>query len=113
MPHQELIVIVCLIEFGVREGQLQARDELVAELMKAVVNIDGFISKETFFSKDHPGKLVTTSYWRDSDSLDRWMKETIHKRAMAQGKRFILSYFNAQILSVDHNFEWKAPDAHA
>jgi heme-degrading monooxygenase HmoA len=106
-------MIVCLIEFGVREGQLQTRDELVAELMKAVVHIDGFVSKETFTSRDKPDKLVTLSYWRDNESLDRWMNETVHKRAIALGRRQVLSYFKTQILSVDRNVEWAAPGTSA
>jgi len=106
-------MIVCLIEFGVREGQLETRNELVAQLMKAVVEVDGFISKETFISKDRLEKLVTVSYWRDGESLDRWMNEVAHKRAIALGRRQILSYFKTQILTVDRNVEWTAPEGRA
>jgi len=103
-------MILCLIEFGVREGQLEARNEQVAILMKAIVDIEGFISKETFTSKDHPDKLVTLSYWRDAESLDAWMRNMEHKRAVGLGFRSILSYYKIQILTVERNSEWTAPN---
>lgn len=103
-------VIACLIEFRVRPGAEATRDALVAELMKAVVQIDGFISKETLISRDRPGQLVTVSYWRDDAALKRWMRDPAHMRTIVAGKREVFLNYRIQLAEVVKDVSWSAPD---
>lgn len=103
-------MIVCIIEFGVRPG-LEARHQgIVAELLDEVVKIDGFLSKETFDSRNVPGKLITISYWRDEASLQRWMTNAVHRLAIPVGKREIFSHYGIQIAEVKRVNNWNSPN---
>lgn len=102
-------MIACIIEFAIRPGVEERRDQLVRELMEAVVTVDGFISKETFESRDKPGKLITLSYWRDADGLRAWMKHPAHARNVVVGKRSVFSYYRIQVASVTRDIDWTMP----
>lgn len=102
-------MIACIIEFIIRPGAEGRRDQLVRELMEAVVTVDGFISKETFESRDKPGKLITLSYWRDADGLRAWMKHPAHARNVIVGKRSVFSYYRIQVASVTRDIDWTMP----
>jgi heme-degrading monooxygenase HmoA len=111
--NREHWMIICSIEFAVRPGAEAMRDALVAELMKAVVLIDGFISKETLISRDRPGQFVTVSCWRDEDSLRLWMRDPAHLRTMAAGKQSVFTRYRIQLATVTKDIAWTAPDAQA
>lgn len=104
-------VIACIIEFAIRQGAEERRDQLVRELMEAVVTIDGFVSKETFTSRDNPGKLITVSYWRDAEALKAWMRHPAHARNVVVGKRSVFSHFRIQVAPVTRDIEWNMPAA--
>jgi heme-degrading monooxygenase HmoA len=104
-------MIICSIEFSVRPGAEALRDALVAELMKAVVLIDGFISKETLVSRDRPGQFVTVSCWKDEDALRRWMRDPAHLRTIGVGKQSVFTRYRIQLATVYKDIEWTAPDA--
>lgn len=102
-------MLVCIIEFGVREGSEEQRASLLAGLMKVIVEMDGFISKETFSSRDNPGKLITLSYWRDEASLAAWVADRQHVKAVSIGKRSVFSHYNIEISEVSRTIKWEAP----
>ena len=100
-------MIACIIEFGVRPGAEQQRDYWVAELMKSVIDVEGFVSKETFVSRDQGGKLITLSYWQSPESLQNWVNHPTHVRAVAVGKRSVFSYFRIEVSDVSRTIDWK------
>ena len=105
-------MIACIIEFGVVPGRESQRDALVADLMKAVVGVDGFVSKETFACRDVPGKLITLSYWRDAASLQTWVRHPTHVRIVAIGKRDVFTYYNIEVSEVTRTIAWRRPPDH-
>ncbi len=100
-------MIVCIIEFGVRPGMEQKNIDMVRELLVEVATMDGFISKETFDSRNTPGKLLTVSYWRDEESLHAWMRNGVHLKAIPLGKREIYSYYNIRVAAVERENIWQ------
>ena len=99
-------MIVCIIEFGVRVGLETQHQRIVSELLDEVAKIDGFISKETFDSRNVPGKIITISYWRDELSLQRWMTNAVHRRAIPIGKRELFTHYTIQIAEVKRDNQW-------
>ena len=102
-------MIVCLIEFGVRPGMEEANVQTVQELLKEVAKIDGFLSKETFESKNESGKLLTVSYWRDAESLRAWMTNVPHMAGMRRGKKEIYSHYTIRVAEIQRENIWRAP----
>lgn len=102
-------MIACIIEFGVVAGQETQRDTLVAALIKAVVEVEGFVSKETFACRDVPGKLITISYWRDAASLQMWVRHPTHIQIVAIGKREVFTYYNIEVSEVTRTIAWTRP----
>ena len=78
-------MIVCVIEYAVEPGMEARNIEMVQMLLPVVAEIDGFISKETFDSRNNPGKILTISILRASmpGSTEYSMTQTII-RASAQ-----------------------------
>ncbi|MSQ73915.1 MAG: antibiotic biosynthesis monooxygenase [Betaproteobacteria bacterium] len=103
-------MIACIIEFGVKPGAEEEHQAILKELMVEVATIDGFISKETFDSRNNPGKVITVSYWRDALALDAWMKNKPHVRAIPIGKRRLFTHYHIQIAEVLRDNVWQAGD---
>jgi len=102
-------MLICFIEFGVIPGMEQRNREMVAELLAEASKIDGFISKETFLSRDTEGKVVSLSYWRDEDALRAWMRNAEHRRAIPIGKSEIYARYSIQIAEVVREKNWTRP----
>jgi heme-degrading monooxygenase HmoA len=102
-------VIACIIEFGTAPGMEDRRKTLVAEMIVEAKTIDGFISKETFSSFDNLGKVITLSYWKDRESLDRWMKNAEHRRVIPMGRKELFTHYTIQLAEVVSEKTWTKP----
>lgn len=67
---------------GQREGYLDA----AAALRPHLERIDGFVSVERFESLTTPRKILSPSYWRDEDAVQRWRNLEPHRRTQAAGR---------------------------
>lgn len=101
-------MISCTIEFGIKEGKSEQVAKLLSVLMNEVEKIDGYISKESFESRDNADKLISLSYWRDEKALEDWNKNRAHVFAMSKGKNELFNYYNIQISSTNRTHEWHA-----
>jgi heme-degrading monooxygenase HmoA len=99
-------VIICVIEFGTAPGMEERRRKLVAEMIVEAKTIEGFISKETFSSMDNPSKVITLSYWKDRESLGRWMRNAEHRRAIPQGKKELFTHYTIELAEVVSSKVW-------
>jgi heme-degrading monooxygenase HmoA len=112
--RQEIVrMLVCLIEFGTLPGMAERNKELVTNLLVHAREHDGFISKETFTSRDNPDKVVTMSYWRDAESLRLWMRHEEHLKTIPIGRNELFSHYSIQVAEVVTNKNWRKPDAGA
>lgn len=103
-------MIACIIEFGIKPGKEEKRDNLLEVLIPEAKTLDGFISKETFESHDNPGKIITISYWKDETALEEWMENAKHRAAIDAGKGEILSEYDIRIAEVQRSYEWEAEE---
>jgi heme-degrading monooxygenase HmoA len=101
-------MLVCLIEFDTRPGMEERLGALLAELLVEAGKVDGFVSKESFLSKDRPGKTVSISYWRDDAALDAWMANAAHRRAMKIGNQELFSRYTIRIARIVREKSWEA-----
>ena len=101
-------MLVCVIEFGTRLGMEERTRALLAEMLVEAGKVDGFVSKESFLSKDHPDKTISISYWRDDAALKTWMANAEHRRAIQIGNRELFSHYTIQIAQVVRGKSWEA-----
>lgn len=52
-----------------RQGEYLATAQALRAALEA---IDGFVSVERFESLTQPGRLLSLSFWRDEDAVQRW-----------------------------------------
>ena len=76
-----------IFEVEPRPGREQDYLEIAAALRSDVEEIDGFISIERFESLTKKGKLVSVSFWRDADAVQRWREHAEHHAAQPPGPR--------------------------
>jgi heme-degrading monooxygenase HmoA len=70
--------------------------------------MDGFISVERFESRTEPGKLLSLSFWRDSEALAAWYREAEHRTAMAAGKNEIFADYRITVAEVSRQYAFEA-----
>jgi len=97
-------MIVCVIEFSVREGREADHAAWLARLLPAVALRDGFISKETFDSRATPGRFLTVSYWQDRDALQAWMRDGDHRKAIQAGRDGIFSFYRIRVGEIEREY---------
>ena len=100
-------MLVCIIEFGTLPGMEERNKALVTELLVHARRLDGFISKESFTSRDTPGKVITLSYWRDAASLQAWMHDPEHRKAIPRGRSELFSHYTIQIAEITSDKQWQ------
>lgn len=100
-------MLVCIIEFGTLPGMEERNKALVTELLVHARRLDGFISKESFTSRDTPGKVITLSYWRDAASLQAWMRDPEHRKAIPRGRGELFSHYTIQIAEIASDKQWQ------
>lgn len=103
-------MIACTIEFGVKSGKEEKLKDVLENLLSQMHRIDGFISKESFDSRNNPGKVLTISYWRDEDALEGWNNDPDHREAMHLGIKELFTHYNIQISKITRARNWQAPD---
>ena len=101
-------MLMCVIEFGTRSGMEERVRALLAELLVEAGKVEGFLSKESFVSKDRPDKAISISYWRDDAALQAWMANAEHRRAIRIGNQELFSHYTIQIAQVVREKSWEA-----
>jgi|SRR5215469_5885576 len=70
-------VIAVIFEVWPRSEHRQAYLDLAAQLRPLLDSIEGFIAIERFESLTSPGKILSLSFWRDEQAVERWRKLVI------------------------------------
>ncbi len=100
-------MLMCVIEFATLPGMEERNRELVRELLVEAAKNPGFVSKESFTSRDNPGKVITISYWQDEASLRAWMRDPAHRRTIPIGRNELFSHYSIQIAEIQRGKNWR------
>lgn len=93
-------MIAVIFEAWPRTDQYQRYLDLSAELRPLLADLEGFISIERFQSLSEPGKLLSLSFWRDEDSIQRWRQLEQHRMAQAAGRTQVFEDYRLRIAHV-------------
>lgn len=62
--------------------------------------IDGFISVERFESIGEPGKMLSLSFFRDEEAVERWRNHQRHRATQAAARGGIFKDYRLRVASV-------------
>jgi heme-degrading monooxygenase HmoA len=97
---KEIEVIAIIFEVIPAPGRRQEYLDLAAALRPELEQQDGFISIERFASLTHEGKMVSLSFWRDEEAVQRWRQLEAHRLAQARGRNGVFADYRLRVASV-------------
>lgn len=93
-------MIAVIFEVWPAQGRASEYFELAAALRADLERMDGFISVERFQSLTTPEKVLSVSFWRDEEALQRWRNLEQHRRVQAKGRAGIFSDYRLRVATV-------------
>ena len=97
-------MIAVIFEVTAAPGRMQEYLDLAASLRPELEKIDGFISIERFSSLVNEGKIVSLSFWRDEQALERWRNLERHRMAQARGRAGVFADYRLRVASVIRDY---------
>lgn len=93
-------MIAIIFEVQPHPDKKDAYLDLAARMRPLAEGIDGFISVERFESITNPGKLVSLSFWRDEEAVQKWRNVEEHRRTQAAGRKSIFADYRLRVAHV-------------
>jgi len=97
-------VIAVIFEVWPAAGEQDTYLNIAAELRPLLDEIDGFISIERFQSLTAPGKVLSLSFWRDEDAVQRWREMEPHRIAQGKGRAYVFADYHLRIADVVRDY---------
>lgn len=103
-------MIAVIFEAWPYDDHYQRYLDLAAELKPLLADLDGFISVERFESLANPGKLLSLSFWRDEESIQKWRHLEMHRAAQSAGRVEIFHDYHLHIAAVVRDYSLMSRD---
>jgi heme-degrading monooxygenase HmoA len=100
-------VIAVIFEAVPNPDQRNTYLDAAAVLRPELDKIDGFISIERFESLVTPGKILSLSFWRDDEAVQRWRNLEAHRRIQAAGRKSIFADYRLRVAQVLRDYGLK------
>jgi len=97
-------MVAVIFEVFPAPGKKQEYLDLAARLRPELERIDGFISVERFASLSDQNKLLSLSFWRDEDAVQRWRNLGSHRAAQARGRAQVFADYRLRVASVIRDY---------
>lgn len=97
-------MIAVIFEVWPADGRRQAYLDLAAALRRELEAIDGFVSIERFESLTEPGKILSLSFWRDDDAVQRWRTLASHRAAQTAGRGGVFRDYRLRVAGVIRDY---------
>jgi heme-degrading monooxygenase HmoA len=79
--------------------------EIAASLRADLDSIDGFISVERFQSLTDQKKLLSLSFWRDEEAIEKWRNHPRHRESQIKGRAGIFADYRLRIAAVTRDYD--------
>ncbi|HEU0184882.1 MAG TPA: antibiotic biosynthesis monooxygenase [Blastocatellia bacterium] len=93
-------MIAVIFEAWPQDGRVNEYLDIAAELRPMLGAIDGFISIERFQSLTEPGKVLSLSFWRDEEAIEKWRRIESHREAQSRGRAGVFKDYRLRIAGV-------------
>ena len=78
--------------------------DLGAELRPLLEQADGFLSIERFASLVNPGKILSLSFWRDEQAIEKWRQLERHRHAQVVGRNSLFKDYRLRVANVVRDY---------
>jgi heme-degrading monooxygenase HmoA len=78
--------------------------DLAAELRRDLTDFEGFVSIERFESLATPGKILSLSFWRDEEAVQRWRCHIPHRSTQERGRNGVFKNYRLRVASVIRDY---------
>ena len=78
--------------------------DLAGELKPLLAELEGFISIERYQSLSEPGKLLSLSFWRDEEAIQKWRTLEQHRMAQSEGRVQVFNDYHVRIAHVVRDY---------
>ena len=93
-------MIAVIFEVEPAEGRKGDYLDIAAAMRPLAEQVDGFISVERFQSLTEPGKILSLSFFRDEEAVQRWRNLAAHRNAQEKGRAGIFDGYRLRIAHV-------------
>lgn len=97
-------MIAVIFEVVPNEGEHDRYLDTAAALRPVLERIDGFISVERFQSLSDPQKVLSLSFFRDEDAVQRWRAAEEHRAAQALGRGGVFADYRLRVAQVVRSY---------
>lgn len=107
-------MIAVIFEVEPADGRRQDYLEIAASLRSLLEEVDGFLSVERFESLTTTGKILSLSFFRDEEAVQRWRTLSAHRNAQARGRAGVFDGYRLRVAEVLRDYgmhdRTQAPD---
>jgi heme-degrading monooxygenase HmoA len=97
-------MIAVIFEAWPAADQQKQYMDLAAALRPSLQELDGFISIERFESLTEPGKLLSLSFFRDEESVQRWRNLPQHRATQRRGRNGVFANYRLRVATVERDY---------
>jgi heme-degrading monooxygenase HmoA len=97
-------MIAVIFEVTPARDRTQEYLDLAASLRPELERFDGFISIERFSSLTTEGKILSLSFWRDEEAVQRWRNFERHRLAQARGRSGVFLDYRLRVAAVVRDY---------
>ena len=88
----------------VADGKTSEYIDIANTIRPLLSEIEGFISIERFQSLTNEGKVLSLSFWRDEESIQKWRNLESHRFAQCQGRNGVFENYRLRVASVIRDY---------
>lgn len=103
-------MIAVIFEVYPAKGKVDEYLDIASELKPLLEKIDGFISIERFSSLIEEGKVLSLSFWRDEEAINKWRNLETHRLAQEKGRGGVFSNYRLRVAIVSRDYGMKERD---
>jgi len=97
-------IIAVIFEVEPKPGAADEYLEIASALLPELKKTNGFISVERFASLSQKGKLLSLSYWRDEQAVQKWRNNKTHRLAQQKGRNELFHDYRIRVVSVFRDY---------
>ena len=97
-------MIAVIFEVYPAPEKIQEYLDIAAYLGQELEHADGFISIERFESLTNKGKILSLSFWRDGEAVEKWRNFQEHRLAQSRGRKDIFLRYRLRIAEIIRDY---------